>query len=51
MTARPGTAAVSALGEFYALTLDTAADWEQYMRDTFPKALGLLKELCERPAA
>ena len=33
------------------VTLDTAAEWEQHMRDTFPKALGLLKELCERPAA
>ena len=33
------------------VTLDTAPEWEQYMRDTFPKALGLLKELCERPAA
>jgi hypothetical protein len=30
------------------VTLDTAPDWEQYMQDTFPKALALLKGLCER---
>jgi hypothetical protein len=30
------------------VTLDTAAEWEQYMLDTFPKALALLKGLCER---
>lgn len=29
------------------VTLDTAADWEQYMLDTYPKALALLKALCE----
>lgn len=32
------------------VTLDTAADWEAYMLDTYPKALALLKGLCERPA-
>ncbi len=30
------------------VTLDTATDWEQYMLDTYPKALALLKGLCER---
>ena len=30
------------------VTLDTAPEWEQYMQDTFPKALALLKGLCER---
>ena len=29
------------------VTLDTVADYEQFMRDTFPKALALLKQLCE----
>jgi uncharacterized protein YndB with AHSA1/START domain len=29
------------------VTLDTAPEWEQYMQDTFPKALALLKELSE----
>lgn len=30
------------------VTLDTAAEWEQHMLDTYPKALALLKALCER---
>ena len=30
------------------VTLDTAAEWEQYMLDTYPMALALLKQLCER---
>jgi hypothetical protein len=30
------------------VTLDTAGEWEQYMQDTYPKALACLKELCER---
>ena len=30
------------------VSLDTAADWEQYMLETYPKALALLKSLCER---
>jgi hypothetical protein len=30
------------------VTLDTASEWEQYMLDTYPKALARLKELCER---
>ena len=29
------------------VTLDTLPDYEQYMLDTFPKALARLKELCE----
>ena len=29
------------------VTLDTVADYEQFMRDTFPTALALLKQLCE----
>lgn len=33
------------------VTLDTAAEWEQYMLETYPKALALLKGLCERQAA
>jgi uncharacterized protein YndB with AHSA1/START domain len=28
--------------------LDTVPQYEQYMRDTFPKALDLLKKLCEQ---
>ena len=33
------------------VAVDTVAEYEQYMRDTFPKALALLKELAEkRPA-
>ena len=33
------------------VTVDTVAEYEQYMRDTFPKALALLKALAEkRPA-
>ena len=30
------------------VTLDTASDWELYMLDTYPKALAVLKALCER---
>jgi hypothetical protein len=30
------------------VTLDTIPEYEQYMLDTFPKALGLLKRLCEQ---
>ena len=30
------------------VTLDTAAEYEQYMLDAFPRALALLKGLCER---
>lgn len=37
-------------GTQVTVTLDTAADWEQYMQDTYPQALALLKELCERKA-
>ena len=28
--------------------VDVPPDYEQFMRETFPKALGKLKELCER---
>ncbi len=30
------------------VSLDTATEWESYMLDTFPKALGLLKKMCEQ---
>lgn len=30
------------------VTMDTVPEYEQYMLDTYPKALGLLKALCER---
>jgi len=30
------------------VTLDTPEAYEQYMLETYPKALALLKELCER---
>lgn len=30
------------------VTLDTVPEYEQYMLDTYPKALALLKGLCER---
>lgn len=30
------------------VSLDTATEWEQYMLDTYPKALALLKSLCEQ---
>ena len=30
------------------VTLDAAAQYEQFMRDTYPKALARLKELCEQ---
>jgi len=33
------------------VNLDTVAEYEQYMHDTYPKALELLKALCERKAA
>ena len=35
-------------GCLVTVTLDTAAEWEPYMLDTYPKALALLKALCER---
>lgn len=34
-------------GCLVSVTLDTAPEWEAFMRDTFPKALALLKGLCE----
>lgn len=33
------------------VTLDTIPEYEAYMRDTYPKALALLKAACERPVA
>ena len=30
------------------VTMDTVPEYEQYMLDTYPKALALLKNLCER---
>lgn len=38
----------SAGGCQVSVALDTAPDWEQYMLDTYPKALALLKALCEQ---
>ena len=35
-------------GTKLTVQLDTLADWEQFMNDTFPKALEVLKEICER---
>jgi hypothetical protein len=35
-------------GCLVTVTIDTVPEYEQYMRDTFPKALALLKVLCER---
>jgi hypothetical protein len=37
-------------GTALTVTLDTIPDLEQYMLDTFPKALNVLKELCEAEA-
>ncbi|HET7793041.1 MAG TPA: SRPBCC domain-containing protein [Rhizobacter sp.] len=31
-----------------SVALDTAPEWEQYMQETWPKALAVLKGLCER---
>jgi hypothetical protein len=30
------------------VTIDTAPDWEQFMLDTYPRALARLRELCEQ---
>lgn len=30
---------------------DVAAEWEEHMNEAWPKALRLLKELCESPAS
>jgi hypothetical protein len=35
-------------GCLVTVTLDTVPEYEQYMLDTFPKALALLKGLCEQ---
>lgn len=35
-------------GTVLTVSLDTVPEYEQFMRDTFPKALDLLKGLCER---
>ena len=37
-------------GSRVTVSLETAPEWEQYMLDTYPKALGLLKEQCEHAA-
>jgi uncharacterized protein YndB with AHSA1/START domain len=37
-------------GSTVTVSLDTVPEYEQSMLDTYPKALGLLKELCERVA-
>jgi hypothetical protein len=37
-------------GTTLTVSLDTVPEYEQFMLDTFPKALGLLKGLCERAA-
>jgi hypothetical protein len=37
-------------GTEVTVSLDTASEWEQYMLDTYPKALVLLKNLCESKA-
>jgi hypothetical protein len=33
------------------VTLDTLAEWEDFMLKTYPQALALLKDLCERKSA
>lgn len=33
------------------VTMDTVPEYEAYMQETYPKALALLKDLCERTAA
>jgi hypothetical protein len=38
-------------GCLVTVTVDIVPEYEQYMLDTFPKALALLKGLCEQPAA
>lgn len=35
-------------GTAVTVTLDTLPDFEQYMRDTYPKALEQLKRICEQ---
>jgi len=35
-------------GSTLTVSLDTVPEYEQYMLDTYPKALGLLKDLCEQ---
>lgn len=42
--------AEAAGGTTITVDLDTVPEYEQYMLETFPKALGLLKDLCERAA-
>lgn len=34
-------------GTLLVVDQDVTADWEQYLKDTWPKALALLKQLCE----
>jgi len=42
------TFAETSSGSTVTVSLDTIPEYEQYMLDTYPKALGLLKELCEQ---
>jgi len=44
------TIARSAQGTKLTIDQDVAAEWESYMADAWPKALALLKALCERKA-
>ena len=37
----------SGAGTEVTVALDTAAEWEKFMMNTYPKALALLKESCE----
>jgi hypothetical protein len=38
-------------GTRVTVSLDTAPEWIDYMNETFPKALNVLKELCEQQRA
>lgn len=38
-------------GTEVTVQMDITEDWEQYMRDTWPKALARLQALCESPRA
>ncbi|MEC5397440.1 SRPBCC family protein [Uliginosibacterium sp. H1] len=35
-------------GTRFVVTVDTVPEYEQFMQDTFPKALALLKGICEK---
>jgi hypothetical protein len=38
----------TSIGTTVTVHLDTVPEFEQYMLDTFPKALNLLRQMCER---